>query len=109
MRVDEPPTNWKKLQRNWQDNLKSLLLKTLNKKQILILSHVKNNRVDTLTSVLKRISKNTDISISTLKTNAKILKDLGLIVYGNSSNYQIVRLTEYGIFLVNIIGGDDDG
>jgi len=78
------------------------LLRALNKNQILILSEIENNSSETITSLLTKLSKKSKIPLSTLKLNAKILRELGLITFGNS-----VKLTDFGKFIVQIIGGDD--
>ena len=90
---DDPPTNNK-------ENLRRLLIRSLNKNQILILFEVSKNSFESVTHLLKRISKSTGISISTLKLNAKILKNLGLIDFGNSS---IARLTSFGKYVAKIL------
>jgi hypothetical protein len=43
--------------------------------------------------------------LSTLKLNAKILKKLNLITFGNNSHFQAAGLTGFGKFVVEIIGG----
>src|SRR3972149_6989789 len=60
-------------------DLKRVLLRAVNKNQILILSHLENNFKDTISSKLNRLSKESKIPISTLKLNSRILKDLNLI------------------------------
>jgi hypothetical protein len=54
--------------------------------------------------LLRIISKFYNIPLSTLKFNANILKKLNLISFGNSSNFQVARLTEFGNFLGKAIG-----
>jgi hypothetical protein len=94
---DVPPTKW-------QRELKLILLRALNRNQILILSQIENNRTETISSLLRIISKFYNIPLSTLKFNANILKKLNLISFGNSSNFQLARLTEFGNFLGKAIG-----
>ena len=73
--------------------------RSLNKNQTLILSEVSKNSFESITHLLKRISKSTGISISTLKLNARILRSLGLIAFGNGS---IVHLTDFGKYIAKI-------
>ena len=89
-----------------RDSLKLLLLRTLNKNQILILSSINNTQNENITRILSRISSSHEIPLSTLKLNAKILKNLNLITFGNNSHFQSARLTDFGKFVFKIIGGD---
>ena len=66
----------------------------------MILYEIENNSCETISSLLKRISKFSGISLSTLKLNAKILKKLGLINFGNCS---ACHLTEFGSYIVKIM------
>ena len=86
-------------------DLKRVLLRAVNKNQILILSHLENNFKDTISSKLNRLSKESKIPISTLKLNSRILKDLNLIDFGNSS---VAEITEFGKFVASIIRGGSD-
>jgi len=60
-----------------------------------------------ITSILKEISKKFNVPISTLKRNAKALKDLNLIAYGEDSTSVGVELTELGRFISRIMVSDD--
>jgi hypothetical protein len=51
--------------------------------------------------MLNCMSKSHDISLSTLKLNAKILRDLGMIEFGNCAN---ARLTDFGKLIVSLLG-----
>ena len=82
--------------------LKKVLLRAVNRNQILILSHIDNTSAS-MTFVLKAISKQFNVPLSTLKLNARILKDLGLITYGNTSDFRKPRLTDTGNFVLKII------
>jgi len=88
--------------------LKKLLVKGLTKNQILILHKVNNNGDNTITSLIYDIYKKQNIPISTLKLNAKMLKDLGLISYGSSKKHKTAGLTELGKFLIEILEGDNE-
>jgi len=57
----------------------------------------------TITSVLKEISEKYKLPLSTLKLNAKILKDFNIISYGTTSNPRNVELTGLGSFILSLI------
>lgn len=83
------------------EDLRKIILRTINKNQILILSHIP--RVPTsITSVLRELSKRYQIPLSTLKRNGQILKELNLIRYGDVSNFAGVELTELGRFIASL-------
>lgn len=88
--------------------MKLLLFRALNRNQIIILSEVMNNRTETISSILRRISTVYGISLSTLKFNARVLKNLNLLSYGNSSNFQVAKLTEFGKFVMSVLMKDCD-
>jgi len=68
---------------------------------------VKNCLPRSLTSLLKEISKERDIPISTLKFNARVLRELGLIKIERESNSNVVKLTELGELVLDLIKDDD--
>lgn len=80
--------------------MKLLLGRALNANQSLILSEIGENDNKTITGTLNRISKARDISLSTLKLNAKILKSLGLISY---SEFKTAELTGFGRTIAKIM------
>lgn len=88
-----------------REDLKRILLRALNKNQILILKEVSKNSKLTISSLLLRMEKEFKVPLSTLKLNARILKKLNLINFGNSSP---ARLTELGEFIMQIIGGESN-
>jgi len=85
--------------------LKNLLAKGLTKNQILILLKLEENGSNTITSVIHNIYKKHHIPISTLKFNAKLLKDFNLISYGSTKKPKIAELTEAGKMVLKIISG----
>jgi hypothetical protein len=89
-----------------REGLRLLLVRALNKNQVLILSQIKNTKNENITRILNRISISNDIPLSTLKLNAKILRKSNLIVFGNNSHFQLARLTDFGNFILEII--DDE-
>jgi hypothetical protein len=77
----------------------------VNKNQILILQEVANNSNKTISSLLFWMERKFKIPLSTLKLNAKILKELNLIDFGNSS---VAKLTRLGKFMVEVIGIEEE-
>ena len=67
----------------------------------MILSEIEKNSFDSITSTLTKLSRKSKIPLSTLKLNAKILKQLDLITFNSSA-----QLTEFGKFILQIIGGE---
>lgn len=59
-----------------------------------------------ITHLLNEISEKYEIPISTLKLNAKILKELNLISYGTASNPRNAKLSNLGRFIIDLIGED---
>jgi hypothetical protein len=89
-----------------KEDLRLLIVRALNKNQILILSDIKNVNNENITKILNRISSPFNIPLSTLKLNANILKKLNLITFGNNSNFQSAKLTDFGNFVCKILGDD---
>ena len=84
------------------DNLRNLILRTLNDNQLLVLNAV-SERDQSLTSTLKQLSEEYGIPLSTLKLNARILRELKLISYGSIHNKQSARLENLGSFVVGLV------
>jgi hypothetical protein len=80
--------------------LRRVLLRAFNKNQLLILQEIANNSKETITSLLLKMEKKHTIPLSTLKLNAKILRELNLIRFGNSS---IAKLTKTGRVIVELL------
>jgi len=74
----------------------------LNENQVLILSTVEN-RIDRITRILVELSESRGVPYSTLKFNAKVLKELGLLDYGTAVDPVDVRLTDSGRLVLNIL------
>lgn len=77
----------------------------MNKNQVKILEELATNgHYVTVTNFLESLSEKEKISPSTLRWNAKILKDLGLITCGDLKNKGCpVKLTNMGILILRII------
>nr|WP_187146429.1 hypothetical protein [Thermococcus sibiricus] len=82
---------------------RKLFLRALNENQILILKSI-NGKHRSLNAFLEEISKDTRKPISTLKLNAKILKKLGLIDYGEKNHPKPIELTKHGRLVLKILG-----
>ena len=89
---------------NLQESLRRLILSVISQKQVLILRGIASGEHFTLTSLLRYISEKEGISISTLKDASRKLKELGLIDYGNSREWKRVKLTEFGEFILKVVG-----
>jgi len=62
-----------------------------------------SERDQSLTSTLKQLSEEYGIPLSTLKLNARILRELKLISYGSIHNKQSARLENLGSFVVGLV------
>jgi len=82
--------------------LKQLLLRAFNENQLLLLKELEYNSDSNITNLLKRISESDKISLSTLKFNSRVLRDLNLASFGNGYP---AGLTDFGRFIVKIIRG----
>jgi hypothetical protein len=78
-----------------EEDLKRLLLRALNENQVLILSNI-GGRGERVSRILQRISDTRGVPLSTLKLNAKILRELRLIRYGTLSEPDEAELTQLG-------------
>ena len=81
--------------------LKLVLLKALNKNQILILSYIDGKR--NITYLLNSLTKESDVPLSTLTSCTKVLKGLSLISFRNGCP---VELTVTGKLVCDILGCD---
>ena len=78
------------------------MLRAINKNQRLILSHV-GESTGRITPTLQELSGRYGIPLSTLKLNAKILKELDLIRYPTISTQREVELSDLGRLVLNIV------
>ena len=86
--------------------LKNLLFRALNENQRLILRNI-NGNYRSLNVFLEDLSRRTSKPISTLKLNARILKELGLIDYVTRDRPKPVKLTEEGKVILMLLEGDE--
>ena len=73
---------------------------------MLILSEVGRGRNISLTGLLRNLSRREGIPLSTLKLNARILRELGLIRIVEEEGMRIVRLTPLGHFMLGLLKDD---
>lgn len=88
-------------------DFRNLILRTLNDNQMLILDAVAS-RERSLTSILKELSVECGVPLSTLKLNARILRELNLISYGSVWNKRMAKLESLGEFIYGIVTGGLD-
>ena len=84
------------------DDLRNLILRILNDNQLLVLNAIAE-RQQSLTSLLNRLSKEYEIPLSTLKLNARKLRELNLISYGNIHTKRKAQLKTLGKFIVRLM------
>ena len=87
------------------DDLRVLILRTLNDNQLLVLNAVAE-REQSLTSLLKQLSEEYQIPLSTLKLNARILRELNLISYGSIRHKRTAQLESLGKFILRLLLDD---
>ncbi|MDK2914146.1 MAG: hypothetical protein PWQ79_1061 [Thermococcaceae archaeon] len=88
-----------------EEIIRKLVLRALNENQRLILRSI-NGRHRSLNSLLRELSRKERKAISTLKLNARILKELGLIDYGTKGDPRPVTLTEHGKMILSLLEVD---
>ncbi|MFP4001877.1 MAG: hypothetical protein ACLFSM_00610 [Thermoplasmata archaeon] len=81
---------------------RDLFLRALNENQIFLMKNIEGE-YGSLNSFLRELTDGTDRSLSTLKLNARILKDLELITYGSKRDPRPVELTEPGEVVLEIL------
>ncbi|TRO48409.1 hypothetical protein E2P65_02940 [Candidatus Bathyarchaeota archaeon] len=89
-------------------DLRNLILRTLNDNQLLILNGVARSR-RSMTSLLRELSEEWGIPLSTLKLNARILRELNLVSYGSIHDKRDARVEKLGSFVLGLIEDGDDG
>ncbi|MGM0510967.1 MAG: hypothetical protein ACQESD_07595 [Thermoplasmatota archaeon] len=79
----------------------------MNDNQIFLLKNI-DGEYRSLNSFLRDITNDSDRPLSTLKLNARILKDLELITYGSRKDPQPVELTEPGKVVLEFLLGREE-
>ena len=62
-----------------------------------------------MTSLLRSLSEEWEIPLSTLKLNARILRELNLISYGSIHDKRNARVEKLGSFVLELLEDEDDG
>ncbi len=88
------------MQEPQQRDLRLVLLRVLNEKQILILSNI--DGISSITYLLGYLSERWSIPLSTLKLNARILRSMKLIEYANAQ----AQVTPTGRLVLRMMLGD---
>jgi hypothetical protein len=99
---DEPPTR-DATPMGMRGDLTKLLLSSINEKQVIILSRLYYNRNEGITSVLRSLSISEEIPLSTLKLNARKLREFGLIAFSGGGSLRPATLTKSGSTILSII------
>lgn len=68
-----------------------------------------SERDQSLTSLLKQLSEEYGVPLSTLKLNARILRELQLISYGSIHNKRSARLEDLGSFVMGLVNHSRGG
>jgi hypothetical protein len=68
-----------------------------------------SERDQSLTSLLKQLSEEFGVPLSTLKLNARILRELKLISYGSIRNKRSARLEDLGSFVMGLVNHSRGG
>ncbi len=85
-----------------EGDLRRLLLRALNENQVLILSSIDGSG-ERVSRILQRLSDTRGVPLSTLKLNAKILRELRLIRYGTLSEPDEAELTPLGRNVLSVV------
>ena len=80
------------------------MLRTLNDNQLLILTRVANER-RSLTSLLRELCESRGVPLSTLKLNARVLREFNLISYGGARRLE-VELLPLGRFVLKLVDAE---
>jgi hypothetical protein len=62
---------------------------------------------ETITSLLARLSESAGIPLSTLKSGARVLKELGLLNYGGENGNSLAEPTRSGSLLLSMLADAD--
>jgi len=62
-----------------------------------------------MTSLLRELSEEWGIPLSTLKLNARILRELNLVSYGSINDKRDARVEKLGSFVLGLLQEGDDG
>ena len=83
-----------------REKLGKLLVRCINRNQLLILEKISENSSKTFSSIVNALSNDLAIPLSTLKLNAKVLRGFDLIDFSRGST---VKLTCFGDLVFSIL------
>jgi hypothetical protein len=84
-------------------SLGRVLARAINPNQFLILSEIARNEGSSISSLLSGASQRHRVPLSTLKLNARVLRDLGLISCGSASDSRAARVTVAGRTVLSLL------
>jgi hypothetical protein len=87
-------------------SLKQVLHRAINRNQFLLLTKISSNNSGSISSLLGCASEQFGVPLSTLKLNARVLRELGLISFGCVSNPKPARLTDAGRTVLEMMSRD---
>jgi hypothetical protein len=88
-------------------SLRQVLHRAINQNQLLLLTRISCNNSGSISALIGRTSNQFGVPLSTLKLNARVLKELGLISFGCVSNPRPARLTDAGKTVLEIMNRDE--
>ncbi len=91
---------------NQLEDLRRIILRTINKDQVLILNNVPSVPAS-ITSVLREVSRKHNVPLPVLRRNAETLRGLNLIMYDEAQRFSGVELTELGQFVSGLTEGEE--
>ncbi|MCS7108733.1 MAG: transketolase [Sulfolobales archaeon] len=83
--------------------IREIIKRGLNNNQVILLKELRLNTYKSLSSALRNLSRKHGIPLSTLKANAKVLRDLNLINVSNGNGVKEVVLTPMGHFVIELL------
>jgi DNA-binding MarR family transcriptional regulator len=88
-------------------SLKQVLHRAINQNQFLLLTRISCNNGGSISSLLGCASEQFGVPLSTLKLNARVLRELGLISFGCVSDPKPARLTDAGRAILEMMSRDE--
>jgi DNA-binding MarR family transcriptional regulator len=88
-------------------SLRQVLQRAINQNQFLLLTKISCNCSSSISSLLSCASERFGVPLSTLKLNARVLRELGLISFGCASDPKPARLTDAGRAILEMLNCDD--
>ncbi len=83
--------------------VREIVKRGFNNNQLILLRELKQTSYKSLSSALRSLSRKYGIPISTLRVNAKVLKELNLLRTGDGNGSREVTLTQLGHFVTELM------